>query len=188
MNMEEVLNKMLFTILDDATKKRGAFKQFKNYTIGQYMTYIEGMQAGVNRPLKEIYKLCKYHVDPKSFEPVIPKADHPIILNKNIHEEKVLELPNCDESLSLIERLSSAIEVAIKCLKEYRKVSIMSKAEKYEMFFLQGLNYKQIAEKQGLKSTEAIRLQIVNFVNPLLDGKTFTNGVPHFKFADNFIH
>ena len=185
--MEEVLNKMLFTILDDATKKRGAFKQFKNYTIGQYMTYIEGMQAGVNRPLKEIYKLCKYHVDPKSFEPVIPKADHPIILNKNIHEEKVIELPNCDESLSLIERLSSAIEVAIKCLKEYRKVSIMSKAEKYEMFFLQGLNYKQIAEKQGLKSTEAIRLQIVNFVNPLLDGKTFTNGVPHFKFADNFI-
>ena len=178
---------MLFAILDEKTKKKTAFREYKNYTIGQYMTHIEKMKSSVNRPLQEVYDLCKYHLDPTSFDTVIPKVEQPVVLNKNVHEKTTLTLPNCDPSLIMVERLASAIEVAIKCLKENGKKTTLSKAEKIESFFLQGLSYEEIGKKQGV-TDEAVRFQICDkFANPLLDGKIIKDGVPEFRFSDEFI-
>ena len=178
---------MLFSILDTEKKRKPGISQFRKYTIGQFMTHIEKMKSSVNRPLQEVYDLCKYHLDPKSFNTVIPKVEQPVVLNKNVHEKTTITLPNCDPSLTMVERLASAIEVAIKCLKENGKGSILSRAEKIESFFLKGLSYEEIGEKQGV-TREAVRLQICNkFVNSLLDGKIIKDGVPEFRFSEEFI-
>ena len=185
--MDEILNRMLFSILDTKKKRKPGISQFRKYTIGQYMTHIEKMKSSVNRPLQDVYDECKKFLDQKSFDTVTPKVEQPVVINNNVREETTITLPNCDPSLTMVERLASAIEVAIKCLKENGKRTTLSKAEKIELFFLQGLSYEEIRKKQDLKR-ESVRTQIANnFVNPLLDGKIIKDGVPEFRFSDEFI-
>lgn len=184
----DIANTPLFSILDEDTKKKSAFRQYKNYTIEQFIARIDEMAnrgATVNRPLMEVYDTCKYHIDPKSFEKPIPTVKQPTIVDK---QPTILTLPNCDNSQPIIKRLAHAIEMAIKCLKEYGLKSVKKKAEKYEMYFLKGLTTKEIQELQGLKSEEAVREQIQNrFVTPLMSGKVFENGIPQFKMSSDFI-
>lgn len=184
----DIANTPLFSILDEDTKKKSAFRQYKNYTIEQFIARIDEMAnrgATVNRPLMEVYDTCKYHIDPKSFEKPIPTVKQPTIVDK---QPTILTLPNCDNSQPIIKRLAHAIEMAIKCLKEDGLKSVKKKAEKYEMYFLKGLTTKEIQELQGLKSEEAVREQIQNrFVTPLMSGKVFENGIPQFKMSSDFI-
>lgn len=184
----DIANIPLFSILDEDTKNKSAFRQYKKYTVGQFISRIDEMVnrgATVNRPLMEVYDTCKYHIDPKSFETPIPIVKQPTIIDK---QPTILTLPDCDNSQPIIKRLAHAIEMAIKCLKEDGLKSVKKKAEKYEMYFLKGLTTKEIQELQGLKSSEAVRGQIQNkFVTPLMSGKIFENGVPQFKMSSEFI-
>lgn len=184
----DIANIPLFSILDEETKNKSAFRQYKKYTVGQFISRIDEMVnrgATVNRPLMEVYDTCKYHIDPKSFETSIPIAKQPTVIDK---QPTILSIPDCDKSLPIIKRLAHAIEMAIKCLKEDGLKSVKKKAEKYEMYFLKGLTTKEIQELQGLKSGEAVRGQIQNkFVTPLMSGKVFENGVPQFKMSSEFI-
>lgn len=184
----DIANTPLFSILDEDTKKKSAFRQYRNYTIEQFIARIDEMAnrgATVNRPLMEVYDTCKYHIDPKSFEKPIPIVKQPTIVDK---QPTILTLPNCDNSQPIIKRLAHAIEMAIKCLKGGGLKSVKKKAEKYEMYFLKGLTTKEIQELQGLKSEEAVRGQIQNrFVTPLMSGKVFENGIPQFKMSSDFI-
>lgn len=184
----DIANIPLFSILDEDTKNKSAFRQYKKYTVGQFISRIDEMVnrgATVNRPLMEIYDTCKYHIDPRSFETPIPIVKQPTVVDK---QPTILTLPDCDKSLPIIKRLAHAIEMAIKCLKEDGLKSVKKKAEKYEMYFLKGLTTKEIQEQQGLKSSEAVRGQIQNkFVTPLMSGKVFENGVPQFRMSSDFI-
>ena len=184
----DIANIPLFSILDEDTKNKSAFRQYKKYTVGLFIARIDEMVnrgATVNRPLMEVYDTCKYHIDPKSFETPIPIVKQPTIVDK---QPTILTLPNCDNSQPIIKRLAHAIEMAIKCLKEDGLKSVKKKAEKYEMYFLKGLTTKEIQELQGLKSGEAVRGQIQNkFVTPLMSGQVFENGVPQFKISSDFI-
>ena len=112
----DIANTPLFSILDEDTKKKSAFRQYRNYTIEQFIARIDEMAnrgATVNRPLMEVYDTCKYHIDPKSFEKPIPIVKQPTIVDK---QPTILTLPNCDNSQPIIKRLAHAIEMAIKWL------------------------------------------------------------------------
>lgn len=184
----DIASTPLFSILDEDTKKRSAFRQYKNYTIEQFIARIDEMAnrgVSINRPLMEVYNTCKYHIDPQLFDTPIPVVKQPTIIDK---QPTILTLPICDNSLSVIKRLAYAIEMAIKCLKGDGLKSVKKKAEKFEMYFLKGLTTKEIQEQQGLKSSEAVRGQIQNkFVMPLMSGKVFENGVPQFRLSSEFI-
>ena len=132
----------------------------------------------------EVYDTCKYHVDPKSFEIKTPTFEYPTIVNR---KKTTLILPNCNSSFSLIERLGSSIEVAIKCMKEYGLKTTIKKAEKLEMFFLHGIATTEILKEQGLKASETLRKQVTDFVSSLLKGETIESGVPQFKLSTDFI-
>lgn len=181
-------NTPLFSILDEDTKRKTAFRKYKKYTVGQFISLIDKMvNSGVtvNRPLMKVYDICKYHIDPKSIETPIPIVEQPTVVDT---QPTILTLPDCDKSLPIIKRLAHAIEMAIKCLKEDVLDSVKKNAEKYEMYFLKGLTTKEIQEKQRLKSSEAVRGQIQNkFVPPLMSGEVFKNGVPQFRMSSDFI-
>ena len=184
----DIANNPLFSILDEDTKNKSAFRRYKNYTIEQFIARIDEMVnrgATVNRPLMEVYDTCKYHIDPRLFEKPIPTVKQPTLVDK---QPTILTLPNCDNSQPIIKRLEHAIEMAIKCLKEDGLQSVKKKAEKYEMYFLKRLTTKEIQKLQGLKSGEAVRGQIQDkFVTPLMSGKVFENGIPQFKMSSDFI-